>query len=53
MASSTNKNANPSQDMNIDWKSLFSPCPVDIESQTPQQEKCPTNRLQIATGSSL
>lgn len=23
--------------MNIDWKSLFSPCPVDIESQTPQQ----------------
>ena len=39
MASSTNKNTNPSQDMNIDWKSLFSPCPVDIESQTPQQVK--------------
>ena len=39
MPKPTNKNPNPPQDLNINWKSLFSPCPVNIEAQTPEQVK--------------
>ena len=39
MTKSTSKNTTPPQDLNIDWMSLFSPCPVNIETQTPEQVK--------------
>ena len=39
MSKSTSKNTTPPQDLNIDWMSLFSPCPVNIETQTPEQVK--------------
>lgn len=39
MSKPSNKNTSSYQDFHIDWKSLFSPCPVDIEAQTPEQVK--------------
>ena len=39
MPKPNNKNTTPLQDFHIDWKSLFSPCPVDIEAQTPELVK--------------
>ena len=39
MPKPANKNTSSYQDFHIDWKSLFSPCPVDIEAQTPEQVK--------------
>ena len=39
MPKPTNKNTTPPQDLNIDWMSLFSPCPVNIETQTPERVK--------------
>lgn len=39
MPKPTSKNTTPPQDFHIDWKSLFSSCPVDIEAQTPEEVK--------------
>lgn len=41
MTKSTSKNTTPPQDLNIDWMSLFSPCPVNIETQTSEQGSLP------------